>query len=193
MKFLLNIIILFSFISCGSRTEQKKSPQEFPTKPADTIELSELLGANEQRSVASEPTEPKPRTKTISLDSIKPTPCNIDAILYAYENIDSMSTEAIDIFLNVFSEQCSNNVEFSEFSQEMIFEVFGKYPTEVAELITKNDYNMRALTFELEAPLLDPLVEPIIADFKSSEFKNPKIDSIISSLERANQYLNHGK
>ena len=192
MKFLLNILLPLSIISCGGRTEQQRTTEELATEPADTVELSELLGANEQESLPTESNEPEPRKKTISLSSLEPTPCNINVILYAYENIDSMSTEAIDIFLNVFSEECNNNVEFSEFSQEMIFEVFGKYPGEVAELITKNDYNMKALIAELEAPLLDPLVGPIISDFRSTEIKNAKIDSVIAALERANEYLNRG-
>ncbi|MEQ8241710.1 MAG: hypothetical protein RIA69_21025 [Cyclobacteriaceae bacterium] len=165
--------------------------KEIITDPTtDTVELSELLGTSELESVKSEPNEPKPtRIINISLDSLEPTPCNIDVILYAHLNIDSMSTKALDIFLNVFSEECNNNAEFSEFGQEMIFKVFSKYPKELAELIAKNNYNMEALIGELEAPLLDPEIEPIIADFRSTGIKNGKIDRVIAALGRAHRYL----
>ncbi|MEQ9288687.1 MAG: hypothetical protein RIG77_17330 [Cyclobacteriaceae bacterium] len=191
MKFLLNILILPFIISCGVRTEEQRTTKELTTESADTVELSQLLGAIELDSVKSKPKETEPtRTIDISLSSLEPTPCNIYVILYAHENIDSMSTKALDIFLRVFSEECNDNAEFSEFSQEMIFEVFGKYPSEVVELITKKDYNLSALTAELEAPLLDPLIEPIITGITSTGIKNAKIDSVISALERANAYLN---
>jgi hypothetical protein len=191
MKFLLNILILPLIISCSERTEEQRMTKELTTESVDTVELSQLLGAIELDSVKSKPKETEAtRTIDISLSSLEPTPCNIYVILYAHENIDSMSTKALDIFLSVFSEECNDNAEFSEFSQEMIFEVFGKYPSEVAELITKKDYNLSALTAELEAPLLDPLIEPIIAGIKSTGIKNTKIDSVISVLERANAYLN---
>ncbi len=191
MKFLLNILILLLIIACGGRTEEQRTTEELTTESSDTVELSELLGASEHENLVTEPNNSEPtRVIHLSLSSLESTPCNVDVILYAHLNIDSLSTEALDIFLNVFSKECNNNAEFSEFGQEMIFKVFAKYPREIAQLITRNNYNMEALIWELEAPLLDPAVEPIITDFKSIGIKNAKIDSVIAALERANEYLN---
>lgn len=121
------------------------------------------------------------------VDSVK---CSSGILLGTLQNIDSLSNERIDLFLKTFSESCSNNAEFSEFSQKLIFEVFGRYPREVVELITQNNYNLAGITSELESPLLDPLIEPIISGIKSTGITNVKIDSIITALEEGNKYLN---
>jgi hypothetical protein len=190
MKASLKILSLLLIFSCSAQPDQKQTTEGLATNPTDSVGLAELLEPREQETLPTESNEPTTHKKPILLSSLDRTPCNINAILYSHQNIDSMSTEALDVFLSVFSEECDDNVEFSEFSQEMIFQVFGKYPSEITYLITKNDYNINALISELEAPLLDPLVAPIIMDFKSIKVKNAKIDSIIAALERANEYLN---
>ena len=190
IKFSLNILLFLLITSCTTQSEKQQLSVEESTDSADTLKLSELLNVDEQEKIKTENSKPNVKRKSISLQSLEASPCNMNVMLYAYENIDSMSLEAIDIFLQAFSEKCDNNVEFSEFSQEMIFGVFANYPKEVAELITRNQYDMKAINSELEAPLLDPKVKPIIADLKSTKIRNPKIDSIIAALERADKYLN---
>lgn len=115
--------------------------------------------------------------------------CSTSVLLETLQNIDSLCNERIDLFLKTFSESCNNNAEFSEFGQELIFEVFSKYPNEVVTLISENDYNLEAIMSELESPLLDPLIESIISDIKSTGVSNSKIDSILLALKRGNEYL----
>lgn len=190
MKTLLIPIFFASIIACGSRTDKQQTNDKPMIEYADTEQLYELLEVDGQQHLSTNSAKPKPRLKTVSFQSLKPTPCNIEVVLYTYENIDSLSTDAIDMFLKIFTEECNRNVEFSQFSQEMIFEVFSKYPKEVAELISRDDYNVVALTSELESPLLDPVIEPIITDIRATGIRHTKIDSIVAALERGVQYLN---
>jgi hypothetical protein len=59
--------------------------------------------------------------------------------------------------------------------------------------MTKNDYHLSAIIAELESPLLNPFIEPLISNIKSLEIKNVKIDNILAALERGNIYLNSQK
>ncbi len=185
MKILLHLIIIALIFSCSSKTGQESKETRSVSNATDSSELTEILKIEETKAPSKKPIESETRQKTASFNSLRPEPCNVKVILYVNQNIDSLSKEAIDMFLQVFSEECDNHVEFSEFSQEMIFEVFSKYPQDVAELITKNDYNLIAITSELCCPLLDPAIKPIIKDFETVEISNPKIDSILIALNRA--------
>ncbi|WKV14033.1 hypothetical protein [Marivirga harenae] len=185
MKILLHLIIIALVFSCNGKTEQESKETRSVSNPADSSELSELLKVEKTQAPAKKPTESETRQKTVSFNSLRSEPCNVKVILYVHQNIDSLTKGTIDMFLTVFSEECDNHVEFSEFSQEMIFEVFSKYPKDVAELITKNNYDLNAITSELCCPLLDPEVKPIIKDFETFEISSPKIDSILIALNRA--------
>ncbi|SMG54224.1 hypothetical protein SAMN05661096_04126 [Marivirga sericea] len=191
MKILLHLIIIVLIFSCNSKTEQESHETQIVSTPTDSSELSDILKVEDTQSPSKKPIETETKQKTVSFNSLKSEPCNVKVTLYVHQNIDSLSKGAIDMFLQVFSEECDNHVEFSEFSQEMIFEVLSKYPKDVAELITKNNYDLNAITSEICCPLLDPAIKPIIKDFETLEISNPKIDSILIALNRALEYQNN--
>ncbi|WP_339810229.1 hypothetical protein [uncultured Imperialibacter sp.] len=189
MKNLLNVLISLCLISCSSRTDQRQQGEKSATEQADSVVLADLLAVDGPPLDTSEPSKAERRIKTVPFNSLSARACNTEAILYVYENIDSLSVDAIDIFLAAFSDECDINVEFSEFSQEMIFDVFARYPQDIVALLSKNDYDMAALTDELESPLLDPVIRPIISGIEQTGVHNPKVDSVLAALERANEYL----
>ncbi len=52
--------------------------------------------------------------------------CNIDYLVSLKKTIDNASYDTIKDFLFTFDDSCSNNVEYSQFSNELLFEVLEK-------------------------------------------------------------------
>ena len=118
MKNILIILIGILSFACSGQKE-KQSIVEQPNESNDSAQLSVLLELeNHSNQQAIEESEIEKRNRTISFNSLKPTPCNLQVILYAYENVEDLSKDAIDIFLRVFSNQCDDHIEFSEFSKK---------------------------------------------------------------------------
>ena len=188
IKLIPMALLILLFVSCGSQQEKKKTVES--EVPPEAIAENEKESPSLLAPKLPNPRDnPELRKKTIPLSSLEGKPCEGHAILYAYQNIDSLSTKALDIFLKAFSTECHDNVEFSEFSNEMIFEVFARYPQELAYLITRNDYEFYAIWYELKGPLLDPDVRAIMAGFEEVQVSNARMDSLMSALKSAQAYL----
>ncbi len=63
--------------------------------------------------------------------------CKIDQVLTAKENKNNLTEEILTDFFDQFSKDCKNNVEFSEFSNEILFAVTEANPELVIEVLEK--------------------------------------------------------
>lgn len=83
--------------------------------------------------------------------------CDISVILEMHENLENISEDLMLNFLKTFGQECKSNVEFSEFSNETLFEVIQKQPKLFGETIDKNksDLEFDSILFALENPLHD--------------------------------------
>ena len=52
--------------------------------------------------------------------------CNIEKVRIVHENINQLNVEMISDFLCTFDLKCKNNIEFTEFSNEIFFFSIGK-------------------------------------------------------------------
>jgi hypothetical protein len=113
--------------------------------------------------------------------------CNIDIVLSTLNNIDSLSDNEIRLFLKTFSQKCRNNVEFSEFSNEMLFKVLEKHSEAFLRIICDSnspiEIDFETIYEELKSPLHDliPVVK-IKAATDSFSFKCERADSVINAL-----------
>ncbi len=124
-------------------------------------------------------------------DTIK---CNTEIVLRTLNKIDSLSESDIRLFLKVFSPKCRNNVEFSEFSNELLFKVLEKHPDSFISVIcnSKLDDNIDFNTIyeELKSPLHDLIpIERIKSAIESTSFKCERADSTIKALTIASESM----
>jgi len=101
--------------------------------------------------------------------------CDIDIVLETDENMDSLSDNLIYLFLYSFDESCSNNVEFSEYSNEVLFKLLKHYPDQAAKNIIRDEINQDVIFKELSSPINDA----ISVDEVVESLENSSIDVII--------------
>ena len=106
-------------------------------------------------------------------DSIR---CNIDFIVRLSNVMDKSSDNDILAFLYTFDESCNNNVEYLEFSNEILFQSLYKHPEQVLKLLSYKNVNTNLILEELRTPVNDRYnTEDIIKEVdkvEESEIKN---------------------
>jgi hypothetical protein len=82
--------------------------------------------------------------------------CSMEILSSTAENIHRLGLVEIANFLATFHPSCSAKVEFSEWSNEVLFKVLGTYPKETLQLINKNNSLYRGqIVQELRHPVND--------------------------------------
>lgn len=74
----------------------------------------------------------------LSLSHSKELKCSVDAVSKVESSKDSISNRIIDEFLISFNASCTNNVEYTQYSNEVLFNLVAKFPTQFTEVIIKN-------------------------------------------------------
>jgi hypothetical protein len=87
-------------------------------------------------------------------DSLK---CNISIVLEAFQNKEHVSDELMLKFLKTFGKDCKNNVEFSQFSNETLYNVIQKNPEVFVKILENNleQIDFDEIIFNLKNPLHD--------------------------------------
>lgn len=92
------------------------------------------------------------------LDKKKECPhCSIEAVTIAQERVDTLSKEDFECFIATFDPSCSSNVEYSEFSNEVLFNVLLKHPVYLIQHVADNPatINTEYILKQLQAPVSD--------------------------------------
>lgn len=114
--------------------------------------------------------------------------CNIEKVVVADQQSDNLSKKIILEFLKTFDISCERNVEYMEYSNEVLFLILNQDPAKVIKVLNNN---LRKLDFvqiqsHLENPMhdldnLEELKKRILGIKQKSNTKT----MIIESLERA--------
>jgi hypothetical protein len=171
-QFSIFILILLSLIGCKSRTSSQK---EAPIISGNITTLKTIDS-----------------TKMSKVQDSVILKCNEDIVLRVHEHLDSLSIKEIIQFLKVFSIECRNNVEFSEFSNEVLFEVMDRQPMSFIKAIceTQSDIEYQAIYDEIKSPLHDLIpLDSIKKSVESAPQRCERIDSVIKSLDIATRNL----
>jgi hypothetical protein len=108
------------------------------------------------------------------LDSLDRYECNTDYLLQMSQSLDNPSEQDVLEFLLTFDNRCNNNVEYSEFSAELLIKLLTKHPT---LLIKVWDQNKEVLDHEsLISEIRSPLIEPNYDELESNWTKVPPSD-----------------
>lgn len=82
--------------------------------------------------------------------------CNFDCLKVIAENFNSLNYDHVHDFLLTFDEKCKNNVEFSEWSSELLMNTLSKYPDLVIKSIqTDSNINAHLIYNKIESPVMD--------------------------------------
>ena len=115
--------------------------------------------------------------------------CSTDVLRKTDSKLDQLDLVLVADFLATFHESCNNNLEYSEWSNELLFEVVRRRPDRFIELMGKNSSLRRDyIVKELASPIHDQIdVDITIEAMKeldvpySAEWKS----IIIEALETA--------
>lgn len=114
--------------------------------------------------------------------------CNIDLIKDMSENLENPNIEIIDKFLCTFDNSCSNNVEFSEWSNEILYDFLEKHPDKLIERIENNNQlNKTELIDEIKGPILDENYDLILVKMDDLPDSRSR-DKIILAIKIAKSF-----
>ena len=82
--------------------------------------------------------------------------CNIKILLTLEDHLENPSDKELNNFFETFDESCKTNIEYSEFSNELLFKVLQKYPNRAIQIL-KNNKNIKRkyILKELQNPVHD--------------------------------------
>lgn len=124
----------------------------------------------------------KPIVVDIESPETEISPCDGEIVLEIYKNQNSINEQMVTRLLLTFHQSCSNNVEFGEFSNEMLFKVLEKRP-DLFLTVYKNNIaviDTAILNSQLASPIHDLIpLKQIIDTIDSLDF-DPETKAIIS-------------
>lgn len=108
------------------------------------------------------------------------------------ERIGKLTQKEIADFLVTFGQECRNNVEYSEWSNELLFKILDKQTDLTVKTIEKEEkrLEMEAILEDLSSPLLDPNIKDIISRVEKIKIKKELKDKIIERLKTADGITN---
>ncbi len=92
------------------------------------------------------------RFSTNENDSIQ---CKGEILLQVQNHMENLDSSRIHQFLRTFDVECDNNAEYTEWSNELLFEILNKYPKFLISVLDERDINSAVIVRELESPVND--------------------------------------
>lgn len=114
--------------------------------------------------------------------------CDGAVIQYAEARAGRLTKSDMKNFLSTFGKECDNNVEFSEFSNEVLFLVLSKQTKLTLKTIEKEEkqLDLEAILGDLREPISDMIhVENILPKAKKIKIESRLKTRIIESLNTA--------
>jgi len=120
------------------------------------------------------------------INELPDSKCNTRILLTVRENLENLNSSHVDSLLFTIDRACQNNVEFGEFSNELLFMVLEKEPelfiNEFDKLI--NEIDTSFIFFELRNPLHDMIdVKGILEKVEKVPVDNPTKDKLIEIMK----------
>ena len=159
-------------------------------EPADLTGVLETM--TEDEILRSEKKREAPESRLIrktTIDEITGQPCEVLTLLYISQHLDSLTKETISLFLSTFSEECNNNAEFSQWSNELLFEVIkADVNLYMKTLNNGNPSNLGTILKELSNPIIEFDLQEIYDLIKSSKAPTELIQKHLNSINSAAEF-----
>lgn len=116
--------------------------------------------------------------------------CDITVVRETESKLEKLNYADLSRFLFTFSKDCSNNVEYSEYSNEVLFKVLEKYPSKFMDCMSKEkELDTKYIYSELSMPLLDINGKVIYKNVQSISGDKYTKEKILEALQKAIDYL----
>jgi len=118
------------------------------------------------------------------------THCNILVIKHTEDHINNLSYVDLQCFLKTFSKDCLNSIEYSEYSNDILYKVLEKYPENFIRCMTiEKTIDSNYILSELSTPLLDINCAVIFKKVQNASGSVLIKDKILKALNKAEEYL----
>lgn len=94
--------------------------------------------------------------------------CDIEKLKTVSEHLNSLTFEIVNDFVCTFDTACKNNVEFSEWSNELLFKVLDRSPSLLFEILSDGQVNTDFMLNEIKNPLLDVNLQNLYDEVKAA-------------------------
>lgn len=194
MRNVLCFLVILLLPSCvekqskNENTEKSKlqeSQKELSQLLIDTVSKSEIEKKQKEEGVKQ---EMQNRKFILNFDTVKNFDCNIQVLAHIDTRLYSLSPKDIAYFFRTIKSKCSNNAEFSEWSNELLLKILERHPEKALQIL--NDKN-REIEFdyiytELTTPIHDLIpIEKVQSSIRNLNLKTERNDSILMALNVA--------
>lgn len=119
--------------------------------------------------------------------------CDIEKLKTVSEHLDGLTFKIVSDFVCTFDTTCKNNVEYSEWSNELLFKVLDKSPTLLFEVIAAGQVNKDIILNEIKSPLLDIQLQNLYDKVKDASgvvaIRTEFLNAIITAAEKGGQEI----
>ena len=192
-NYYLYAIILICSFGCKKYSSDKTEEKTIVTE--DQAELGNLLSSDvvvDQEAQDDNTTAVlNVKVETVELPSseiIKQEceKCDGKKVLAISHNMDNLNYQLIYDLLCTFDEKCLRNMEYSEFSNDILYKVLSKHPRAIVEIISDgSELDSEYIYKQISSPLLDYNYNSIINSVKALEGNEDVKSRIISSIKEA--------
>jgi len=117
-----------------------------------------------------------------------PVKCDLNKVEAVAKNLDELSLEMVDALFETLDSTCTNNVEFIEWSNEVLFDVLAQEPKLFVQALTRTTKAKQLLILsELEGPVQERDLKQLSARFVQEVPESPLRKNVLSALTVANQ------
>lgn len=138
------IIAILLILTINCKNQKKNNTNDYVTEQEDTLTVIDSI-VNDNNDTYGE----------LMNNCIK---CKIDAVKEVKNNIDNLTEEQAYNFLCCIDESCSINVEFTEFSNEILYLLLYKRPELALKILSiHSNISLNYLRKQLENPINDKI------------------------------------
>ena len=114
--------------------------------------------------------------------------CDIEKLLDLSENLENLNYETVKNFICTFDSSCINNIEFSEWSNELLYKLVEKDINLLNDVLHDLGFNyVKLICKELETPILDVDLKRIYDLIEKSHGPNDMIVAEKNAIIKAAQ------
>jgi hypothetical protein len=112
--------------------------------------------------------------------------CDINMVKLTHEKMANLTFDIVQDFLCTFDKVCINNVEFSEWSNEVLFSVLIKEPNLFLQVMEKGKINAALIISEIENPIHDLInLQTVYNKIKGTSYDTELKRSILKTVIKA--------
>jgi len=116
--------------------------------------------------------------------------CKIEKVSDANAHLDSLTFQIVFDFLCTLDSTCKINVEFTEWSNEILFKILYKNPDLFFKAILTGQLNNKAILKVIRSPLLDYNIQVIYDKVKSLKIQQEIKIEFLNALRVADRTIN---